>query len=147
MTDENATTAYDRYRKAITEANVANKALLFEALAAAGITSVTVAFDGEGDSGQIQDITALSGDNPTALPDLEIEIRRVSWGSDTHELTRGPVARAIEDMCYDYLSDEHGGWENSGGAYGEFTFSVARRTVELEFHARYTDTFTSTHTF
>ena len=36
----------------------ANKDALFDALAAAGIETVTVTFDGYGDSGQIEDIEA-----------------------------------------------------------------------------------------
>ena len=40
----------------------ANKTALFDALAAAGITSVLVHFDGSGDSGQIEDIDATAGE-------------------------------------------------------------------------------------
>ena len=39
---------------------------MFDALATAGINTVIVTFDGEGDSGQIQDITA---DDSAQVPD------------------------------------------------------------------------------
>ena len=38
-----------------------NKAVLFESLAQVGITTVLVEFDGYGDSGQIEDISAHAG--------------------------------------------------------------------------------------
>ncbi len=45
-----------------------NKTAVFDALAAAGITIVIVAFDGYGDSGQIENIEAKAGDDLVALP-------------------------------------------------------------------------------
>jgi hypothetical protein len=62
-------------------------------------------------------------------------------------VVRQSFASALETICYDFLEQEHGGWENNDGAFGEFTFNVAERTVELEFHGRYMDISTSTHTF
>lgn len=43
------------------EATVKNKATVMDALAAAGITSVEVEFDGHGDDGQIESIEARVG--------------------------------------------------------------------------------------
>ena len=66
-----------------------NKAVLFDALAAAGIETVIVTFDGYGDSGQIENIDTGAGEEPTPLPLDRIEIareaehkfrRKVSWG-------------------------------------------------------------------
>src|ERR1017187_2397368 len=45
-----------------------DKAAVMSALAAAGITSVTVAFDGYGDDGQIDSIVAQSGEVTVQLP-------------------------------------------------------------------------------
>ena len=57
-----------------------NKAALFDALAAEGITSVVVTFDGSGDSGQIEEITAFSGENELSdLPEGSIEHREVGF--------------------------------------------------------------------
>ncbi|WP_048880718.1 DUF6878 family protein, partial [Acidocella aminolytica] len=50
-----------------------NKKALFGILAEHGITAVIVNFDGYGDSGQIEDITAQSGDVAAELPDERIE--------------------------------------------------------------------------
>lgn len=52
-----------------------NKAVLFESLAQVGITTVLVEFDGYGDSGQIEDISAHAGpDIAVNLPDCNVEI-------------------------------------------------------------------------
>ena len=37
------------------------------------------------------------------------------------------------------LEQTHGGWENNDGAYGEFTFDVAERTIKLDFNERISD--------
>jgi hypothetical protein len=50
-------------------------------------------------------------------------------------------------LCYDFLEEEHGGWENNDGEFGEFLLDVLKRTVELEFHGRFTDVSTSHHSF
>jgi hypothetical protein len=46
---------------------------------------------------------------------------------------------AIEDLAWDYLYDEHCGWENNDGAFGTFVFSVPHRTIVLEHNERFTD--------
>jgi hypothetical protein len=58
-----------------------------------------------------------------------------------------PLPEAVEVLCYGYLEQEHDGWENNDGAYGEFCFDVHERTIALELHVRYTDTHSSDHTF
>jgi hypothetical protein len=139
--------SYQNHQKAIAEANAINKNAVFDALAATEISSVTVTFDGEGDSGQIEEITAHAGDNPQPLPDTQIEIQYVAWGSGKLDSSQSPLREAIEKLCYDFLEQEHGGWENNDGAFGEFTLDVAARTVDLEFNGRYTDVHSSDHTF
>ena len=44
---------YSRYLEALAKANALNKPIVFDALAALGLTLIEVEFDGEGDSGQI----------------------------------------------------------------------------------------------
>jgi hypothetical protein len=57
------------------------------------------------------------------------------------------LREAIEELCYDYLSDKHDGWENNDGGFGTFVFDVATRAIELEFNARFIEFTTSTHEF
>jgi hypothetical protein len=125
----------------------ANKETVFDALAANSFTSVNVTFDGEGDSGQIDNIAGFVGDVLTKLPECKVTLQYASWGDDKISTSDKSLADGIEHLCYDFLEQEHGGWENNDGAFGEFSLSVAERTVALEFHGRYTDIHTSTHTF
>ena len=115
----------------------ANKTALFDALAAAGIEIVTVIFDGYGDSGQIENIEAKAGDEIIALPPSQIEIAAPVWGSSEIEHRTQPVCEAIETLVYAFLSQTHGGWENNDGAYGDFTFDVAERTITLDYNERH----------
>lgn len=113
-----------------------NKAALFDALAQAGITSVEVVFDGYGDSGQIEDVTAKAGNNPVALPALSIEIAHVDWGSPDIARITHPLKDAIEQLAYDFLRETHEGWENNEGAYGDFHFDVTDRAITLNYNER-----------
>ncbi|RJE87169.1 DUF6878 family protein [Paracoccus onubensis] len=136
--------AYERRSESV---HPANKKALFDALASANITQVIVTFDGYGDSGQIEDISALCGGDTVALPKGEITIARVIWGNDEITENTMSVEEAVEQLAYDFLSETHGGWENNDGAYGEFTFDVEEETITLDYNERYTATETYEHTF
>lgn len=125
----------------------ANKTALFDALAAAGIEIVTVTFDGYGDSGQIENIEAKIGDDTVELPPTQIEVARPVWGSSEIERETQPVREAIETMAYAFLGQTHGGWENSDGAYGDFIFDVAGRSVTLDYNERHMESDFSQHVF
>ncbi|MGE4482918.1 DUF6878 family protein [Acidocella sp.] len=124
-----------------------NKAALFGVLAAAGITTVVVSFDGYGDSGQIEEIAAQAGDEPAELPDEKIEILSPIWGSTETKRETYTIQEAIEHMAYAFLHQTHVGWENNDGAYGEFTFDVTERTISLDYNERYTSSEFYTHEF
>jgi hypothetical protein len=81
------------------------------------------------------------------LPELPVASYRA--GSTTGKITprHKDLRQAIETLCYGYLEHEHGGWENNDGAYGEFTFDVAGRRIDLEFNARFTDSTLFNHSF
>ncbi len=136
-----------RHREALAQAWKVNREIFFAALAAAQITHVKVSFDGEGDSGQIDNIAAYRGDGALVpFPSQSIALRTVHWNTDAVTEEK-PLEAAVEVLCYDFLEQEHGGWENNDGAFGEFTFDVAARTVELEFNGRYMEVHTTAHTF
>lgn len=129
------------------EALILNKTTLFDALATAGITSIIVAFDGCGDSGQIENVEAERGDATVGLPDASIAF--AAPNADISGLGRfgRSIGDAIETMAYDLLADTHGGWGNDDGAYGTFAFDVATRTITLDFNARYTASENYSHEF
>ncbi len=124
-----------------------NKASLLNALTLAGVTRVVVSFDGYGDSGQIENVEAQSGDNPVTMPPAAIEIAEAVW--DQAEPTRSSVsiAEAVERLAYDVLEKTHCGWENNDGAYGDVIFDVAEQTITLDYNERYTASENYTHTF
>jgi len=125
----------------------ANKTAVFDVLAQAGISSVEVTFDGYGDSGQIEEVTAIADDKEVELPAVGIEIARVQWcSSDIMQATR-PLTQAIEQIAYDFLSESHGGWENNEGAYGDFYFDVAQRMITLNYNERIESSEYTKHVF
>ncbi|MGJ0454326.1 MAG: DUF6878 family protein [Methylocystis sp.] len=126
---------------------LANKTALFDALAAAAIDIVTVVFDGYGDSGQIENIEAKAGDEIIALPTCEIEMARPVCGSSEIERQTQPVREAIETLAYDFLGETQSGWGNDEGAYGDFTFDVAARTITLDYNERHMESDYSQHVF
>jgi len=140
-------TRYAQHKELCAKVNELNKTVLFDALASAGITIINVEFDGEGDSGQINAVCALAGDQQAQLPATKLTIHQLRWGETESTPSEFTVEAAIEALCYDYLEQEHDGWENNDGGYGEFRIDVATRSIELEFNGRFTDAWTDIHTF
>lgn len=124
-----------------------NKTALFQALSAAGVTLVVVSFDGYGDSGQIENVEVKAGDTVVAMPECTIEIAEAAWDQAEPNRTTISIAEVIERLVYDLLTDTHCGWENNDGAYGDFTFDVAERTITLDYNERYTASDYSQHVF
>jgi hypothetical protein len=100
---------YQAHEQRAADLHPANKAGLFAALAEAGVTKVTVRFDGFGDSGQIEDVAAVAGEKAATLPRTKVEIRRLYFGADEPELLIQPLAEAIETLAYAFLEHTHGG--------------------------------------
>ena len=78
------------------ECRPANKAALFDTLAAAGITMVVVTFDGYGDSGQIESIDARTADAEATLPDATITLADPLWDGSGVEPVTVSVAEAMQ---------------------------------------------------
>jgi hypothetical protein len=148
MTDNNGTTdKFQRFGKAQSEANRINKDAVFDLLAAAEITSVSVGFDGEGDSGQISEIIAFKNTEMGTLPERVLTILEASWSTGKLDSRQTKLCEAMETLCFGYLSQDHGCWQDNDGAFGQFIFDVTGRTIELEFNARFTDSTLFCHSF
>lgn len=115
-----------------------NKQRLFAHLASANITRVVVIFDGEGDSGQIEDVQAYIGDEQASLPEGKVESLDLPYGEAGPVLREHSIEMALETLAYDLLREKHEGWENSDGAYGEFTFDATAGTITLDYNERFT---------
>lgn len=127
---------WKEYEVRAAELHSYNKASLFAALRQAGITTVVVAFDSAGDSGQIEDIQAHTGDEPANIPSTPVEIARLDFHATEPERLTEPLGEAIETLAYAFLEQTHGGWENNEGAFGEFVFDVTGETIRLDYNER-----------
>ena len=138
---------YQAHQKALSQTMTINKRAVFAALTATSITAVTVVFDGSGDSGQINEVVAKRGDIIVELPETRIEFQKVEWNGTKPAPSKYTLRDAIEALCFNYLSYEHGGWENNDGGQGEFSFDVAEQRIELDFQQFYTESTHYAHTF
>jgi hypothetical protein len=77
------------------EANAVNQRIIFDALAALGIKRLEVIFDGCGDSGQIENITVISGPK-VLIGDVAIAYAPFDGGDQSKTC---PLAEAVEDLC------------------------------------------------
>ena len=151
MTDDRFA-AYDAKVKRAAELNAEilpyNKAVLFDALASAEIAVVTIDFDGYGDSGSFEEATAFTEDNTEiAMPVCDISIKSVIFESGVIEEKTTTPRDFLEELASDFLEETHSGWEDGEGAYGQFRFSLADRTITLEYNERYVDAHYHEHEF
>lgn len=135
MTELNAMMAdflgYQAERSAATEREFAAlKVAILPLLKSNDIASVTVRFEGYGDSGAVEEITFLDAqDCDIPCPEIMVEIE-----------ARDPMqlSSAIEELTYDALEKHHLGWEINDGAHGELLIDVADETIQLDCNIRYT---------
>jgi hypothetical protein len=125
----------------------ANKTSLFDALAGARINTVELTFNGYADEGQIDGAVADGEGGDTDLQSIGIEIARVEWGSQVVTRQTLSVKDAIGKLVHDLLEQTYSGWENNQGAYGDFLFDVAERTITLNFNERIETSELTQHVF
>ncbi|MDX2264791.1 MAG: hypothetical protein NW215_07445 [Hyphomicrobiales bacterium] len=125
-----------------------NKAALFHALKPHGIALVIADFDGAGDSGQIETITALNAAKAeTSLPSVGLTLYMINQDASGQDTIEVALAEAIETLCYDFLEQTHSGWGNEDGAFGECCFDVEAGTITLDYNERRTEVDFSSHNF
>ena len=95
-------------------------------------------------SGEIAHRDTLLLHSPGSLRaslDLDVRTRhRVTAIDRTARTVTVAAEDGTSELAYDALSDLHGGWENNDGAYGEFVFDTAKRSISLAYYERYTAT-------
>lgn len=125
-----------------------NKQVVFDALAVARIAVVKVTFDGSGDSGQFEELAGFTAENEEVeVPNGTIEIETVEFDVGLVTRRTTTVREFIEKLACDFLEATHSGWEDGEGAYGEFHFRLADRTITLEYNERYVDYHYHEHQF
>jgi len=134
--------------------------LLFDTLAQTKVSSIEVAFEGCGDSGQIESVDYTDskgkGIDEAYLDKIIVKGSATTAYMQYDEKTKlfvdgkgkeGNVREIIEEICYDKLGASHGGWELNEGSYGTFYFDVSTRKVRLEYNERIEEVRTSEESF
>ena len=119
---------------------------IFEQLRAAGASSITISFDGSGDSGSIESVDIYNADNQRMQIDLTVIYpeEKSSWVDDKWitetEEKEMPIADALEAYCYDELEKTEIDWYNNDGGFGQMTINLDDKVeIELEVNTRYTE--------
>ena len=107
----------EQQEKEAREQAIATFKSLCENLAQQGIEEVRISYDGYGDSGAIEQITAFSDGEEIAVD--------------------AAVSQSLEDAACGLLP---GGWENNDGAFGELVLNVTERRLVREHNWRISDT-------
>jgi hypothetical protein len=113
-----------------------NKASIIEALKSAGITRVTIEFDGSGDDGGI--CSTICDGAVKDVPQVPVN----EWQPGEKNTLAGletSLPTAIENFAYALLEHTEAGWENNEGAYGDIVIDVDANTVTHTHNARYSD--------
>lgn len=150
--------AADRKKRA-TSAEL-NKAALITAVKPFRITRIEAEFSGGGDSGQIDEVRYFAGKQRISDVDpikktivVEASIRDSSTYCETKKewvtTTRSPnIEELVEQICYDLLEANHGGWEINEGSYGEFVFNFGKgNKIDLTFNQRVESVETTEETY
>lgn len=117
------------------------KDFVFDFLAKKNVEKFSVYFDGNGDSGQIEDI-----DLPEEVLEVVVQGVRIQNGMRSTSNGWEPIwedAKTFRDvvdgLCYQLLEDNMDGWEIDEGSFGNFIFSVNDRKLKLEYNERIID--------
>jgi len=117
------------------------KRVLLKALSAHQIASVAITYDGEGDSGQIQDISAVNSKNEPVSLNRPVKLAMYEGRPPTHYCC---LREAIDDFAWIMLVEYHGGFENDDGGFGRIIVNVGKRSITLDHKDRVTDVVNTT---
>jgi Family of unknown function (DUF6878) len=114
-----------KYRQEQADAAKKGKAYLLglvPVLKAADVEQLVVHYDGEGDSGQIEEASII-----------------VKGSADKVPLSSIPALadeNAIQDAVYGVLEEKHAGWEINEGSFGDVVLHVADSRIVIEHNHR-----------
>lgn len=131
-----------------------NKEILFDLMIRAGFQKFSIYFDGGGDDGQVNEIECMPSTGSSKFLERKVEgakiIAHKSWsnGFPSIQWKNDPtIKEIIEDISYNVLEGQFGGWENDDGSCGEFVIDATKRKVELTMKARYYEYDVSNYNF
>jgi len=150
--------AKDRKKRA-TSAEL-NKAALATAVKLLRITRIEAEFSGSGDSGQIDEVRYFAGkqriNNVDMIKKLIVADASINDSTTYCETkkewvttTKSPnIEELVEQICYDLLGANHGGWEINEGSFGEFVFKFGKgNKIDLTFNQRVESVETTEETY
>lgn len=108
-----------------------NSITLCKVLAAHGIVTVIIPFDGYGDEGQIGKPEALdSYGQPVQLPEptLDMLVQPFDGQAGLQHLA---LPQALERFAWDVLAEALPGWEINEGSHGDIILDVAKGKTRL----------------
>lgn len=110
----------------------AREFLVLDALRKHEIKQVVAYFNGENDSGGVEEIKVIPVDVVDDVTELPAEILDTIFVEDKANSTKRSLRDAIEDVCCRALSDEYGGWEINDGSSGSVTLTPLYKFLDTE---------------
>jgi hypothetical protein len=108
-----------------------------------GIATITISYDGYGDEGGIDGMTltgpAQADGQPGVgrpMPDMPCPTWTVPYRGDAIAIDT-TFESALDDLGYELIAQNHAGWENGEGAFGEVIIDVEAGRATLEHSTRF----------
>lgn len=108
-----------------------------------GIATITISYDGHGDEGGIDGVTlngpAREDGQPApemAMPDMPCSTWTVPYRGDAFAVET-TFESALDDLGYELIAQNHAGWENGEGAFGEVIIDVEAGRATHGHNTRY----------
>lgn len=117
------------------------KRRLLVALKRRKIASVVIHYDGEGDSGQVQSVSALDHRDHRVFLQAPIRLALHDPKNPTSYTT---LQEALDDFAWTILAEFHAGFENNDGGFGTIRIDVDKRVITIEHNDRVFDVLLTT---
>lgn len=108
-----------------------------------GIATITISYDGSGDEGAIDGVTltGTAGEEgqqapEIAMPNVPCSTWTVPYRGDAVAI-ESTFESALDDLGYELIAQNHAGWENGEGAFGEVIIDVEAGRATHDHNTRY----------
>ena len=108
------------------------KQVQISVLAGLGATHASIRYDGYGDQGAVEEVTAFLPDASVADLSGEIDYPTYETWTGVTRATRASIECALTDFAEMVLAHYYGGWENGQGAVGTIEIDVDDNQVAVE---------------
>lgn len=123
-----------------------NRDALMETLTRLGVERVSIAYEGGGDSGDVETVDIEPAACEAVLDTEQVclwhVLRTHADGQTTATLTQGEptsVIEALKTFAFDWLEFTHPGWEINDGCSGSIVMVMEEQRCELGHHQYYTE--------